>query len=357
MVCVAFVGLGWVARRVWIPAFHQIESCTALAGCDPSEAARDAVRDAWPRMNVSADLPTLFESKPDLIVIGTPNKTHVPIAEEALRRGVSVLIEKPVCTGTGELSRLRQVYRMSTEAGSRPVIFASAGARHRADVRLLHAKIAEGVIGVPRRVSCRWIRGRGIPRAGSWFTDISKSGGGAGWDLGWHMTDVALSLLGFPAAIGAIGLRTGDFIGSDGFGASWKAGEAAETAGIDVEDNLRGAFIAEGGVFVDLHVAWASHERIDVTSVEIEGSAGSLRLLTTFGFSPNRVATPEIRLMKRGIETLLEIPNEAPEMAYVRQARSIVCSLSDEAQRPARDETLDQVAAVIKPLELMYMIQ
>ena len=65
--------------------------------------------------------------------------------------------------------------------------------------------IANGEFGHFYAGRCGWIRRRGVPGDGSWFSDKSKSGGGPLIDLGVHMIDLAIYLMGNPKPVSVSG--------------------------------------------------------------------------------------------------------------------------------------------------------
>ena len=61
--------------------------------------------------------------------------------------------------------------------------------------------IQRGDLGEIYHARCFWLRRSGIPRIGSWFTQKKLAGGGATYDIGVHMLDDCLHLMGeFDAA-------------------------------------------------------------------------------------------------------------------------------------------------------------
>jgi predicted dehydrogenase len=122
----------------------------------------------------------------------TPPSTHVAIAEEGLRSGVSVLIEKPPCLSLAEYDRIETAER----AGG---AYASVVFQHRFGSAGLHAArlLGEGEFGRPLVALCNttWYRSReyfDVPWRGLWRTE----GGGPTMSHGIHQMDLLLALLG-----------------------------------------------------------------------------------------------------------------------------------------------------------------
>ena len=61
---------------------------------------------------------------------------------------------------------------------------------------LIKSKIDQGCLGKIYWVEARWMRRRGVPGYGGWFTTKKLSGGGPLIDLGCHMLDLICWLLG-----------------------------------------------------------------------------------------------------------------------------------------------------------------
>src|SRR5207249_10613610 len=66
--------------------------------------------------------------------------------------------------------------------------------------------IEKGYAGEVYHARAAWMRTRSIPVGTGWFTDKSKSGGGALIDIGVHMLDLAWYLLGQPKPLSAFGV-------------------------------------------------------------------------------------------------------------------------------------------------------
>src|SRR5256885_14256645 len=111
----------------------------------------------------------------DAAIICLPNFLHFPASLAALEAGKHVFCEKPPTMSAAEMKVLRD------EAEKRGLIyFFGRQFRFTAAVRAARDVIAEGRLGKIYRARATWIRSRGIPAGiGLWFTDKTRSGGGA----------------------------------------------------------------------------------------------------------------------------------------------------------------------------------
>jgi predicted dehydrogenase len=125
----------------------------------------------------------------DAVVISTPNALHVPQAQAALRAGKQVLVQKPLATSAADARAT-----VDLAAASGRVLFVDYSYRLLETAEALRAALPE--IGSVRAVSAAFhnIHGPGTGR--EWFVNPNLSGGGALIDLGVHLLDMLLWLLG-----------------------------------------------------------------------------------------------------------------------------------------------------------------
>lgn len=309
---VAVAGLGWAGREIWLPrlAAHSAYQVTAVV--DPQPEVRERVRATHGVPHAYADVDELPPTAADLVVVAVPNHLHAPVAARLLRRGVPVFLEKPVCLSSAEASLLADAER---DGGA--VLLAGSAARYRADVRALADTAAE--LGPIRHVDVAWVRARGVPDAGGWFTRRALSGGGALVDLGWHLLDTVLPLLGPARVTHVVGSVSADFVNDATAQAAWRGDAVFDGALGDVEDTARGFLLTDTGASVSLHACWASHEALDRTTITVQGAAGSATLRCTFGFSPNRDPEPVLTRTRSGETVRLPLPREPIGAEYDRQ--------------------------------------
>nr|ADI56551.1 oxidoreductase [Streptomyces sp. 4-66a] len=346
----AVVGLGWAARSIWLPRLRLHPAFTVNAAVDPDQASRQAVAADHAGTPVLAAVHDVDPAQVDLAIVAVPNHLHCEVASGLLLKGIPVFLEKPVCLTSAEAEQLAEAERVG---GAR--LLAGSAARHRADIGTLLASVSE--LGHVRHIELSWVRARGVPDAGGWFTQRQLSGGGALVDLGWHLFDIAAPLLGPADFTQVTGVVSGDFIAQDTARVSWRAdtagaGDRATAAGtIDVEDTARAFLVTEDGTSVSVHASWASHEELDVTRIRVDGSAGSATLRCTFGFSPNRLARPELTLTRDGRTRPVPVPEEPIGTEYDRQLDELPARLQDPAG-PGR--AIEEVRRTIGAIERVY---
>jgi 3-amino-5-hydroxybenzoic acid synthesis related protein len=338
---VAMVGMGWAARAIWLPRLQQHPRLAIAAVVDPDSSARAAAAADGLAHYPSADL--LSPDTVDLAVVAVPNHLHAPVAATLLRKGIPVFLEKPVCLTTAEADQLA-----AAEQAGGAVLLAGSAARYRADVRTLLAQAAG--IGEIRHLTLEWVRARGVPHGAGWFTQRQFAGGGALVDLGWHLLDAVAPMLGNPSYSQVIGAVSDDFINDSSAKAQWRHDRTAARFG-DVEDTARGFLITDSQVSVSLTACWASHQPTDVTTIVVHGSAGTLSLRCTFGFSPNRESGSTLTLSRGGETSVIPIPDEPIGAEYDGLLDELPVRWADPA---SRGMAIGEASRTIDAIERFY---
>jgi predicted dehydrogenase len=234
----------------------------------------------------------------DAVSIGVPNHLHAAIAIAALQRGLHVLCEKPLARTAEEAETIVQA---AVEA--KRVLQVVFNHRERGDVQTLKRYIDEGKLGRIYYAKAYWMRRNGIPGAGSWFVSKAKSGGGPLIDLGVHVLDMVLYLLGEPEVV-TVSASTYDELIQGGRGFDKEATKSGANHSQDVED-LATAFIRlANGITLSLETSWATNSSYgDDYGVILYGSEGgaeikvknystrdTLRIYTDVAGAPSEIA-------------------------------------------------------------------
>ncbi|MFC4565581.1 Gfo/Idh/MocA family protein [Nocardiopsis mangrovi] len=342
---VALVGLGWAATSIWLPRLRRHPGFAVTAAVDPDPEARTAFERAAAGTPLFPDTDDLPPRAADLAVVAVPNHAHCAVAVRLLGRGVPVFLEKPVCLDSAEADRLEEAERASGAA-----LLAGSAARLRGDIRVLHDTLPS--LGRIRHVELAWVRARGVPDAGGWFTHRRLAGGGALLDLGWHLLDTALSLVGPVEFDGIVGATSADFVNAHSRRAAWRGGATAAPPDGDVEDTARGFLTTRQGVSIALRASWASHQPRDTTTVTVDGSDGSATLGCTFGFSPNRPDHSSLTLVRDGHTIDVALPDEPVGTEYDRQIDLLPDLLADPG---APGRAVRDARRIIAGIEGLYV--
>ncbi|NGO77242.1 Gfo/Idh/MocA family oxidoreductase [Streptomyces sp. YC504] len=127
----------------------------------------------------------------DLIVIASPNKTHVPLATAALKAGLPVVVDKPIA---GTAAEARELAALADERGLLLSVFQNR--RWDNDFLTLQKLIADGELGEIQRFESRFERWRPQLKGGWRESGNPEEIGGLLYDLGSHVVDQALTLFG-----------------------------------------------------------------------------------------------------------------------------------------------------------------
>ncbi|BBH21363.1 oxidoreductase [Paenibacillus baekrokdamisoli] len=204
----------------------------------------------------------------DAVIIGVPNQFHAPLAIHALEAGKHVLLEKPMGINS---DTAKQILRAS-QASDR-VVMIGHQMRWESIPMQIKEQIDRGELGRIYTAKTGWFRRKGIPGWGTWFTQMGQSGGGPLIDIGVHMLDLALYLMGNPKPVSVYGATYSEF-GPRKIGiGTW--GKPNWNGTYDVEDLATALIKMEDGSTLSLEVSWAVHMDTDNSPfVHLMGTEG-----------------------------------------------------------------------------------
>lgn len=159
-----------------------------------SSAERAAsARRAHPGVKVVSSVPELVADLKgiDLVVIASPNWTHVPLARQFLLLGLPLVVDKPFTLTADEAEELVD---MADKKGAVLTVFQNR--RWDGDFLTAGSLIDSGCLGEVRRFESRFERWRPVPRNRWREVGGVRDGAGVLYDLGSHLVDQALSLFG-----------------------------------------------------------------------------------------------------------------------------------------------------------------
>lgn len=195
---VLLVGYG-LAGRVFHAPLITATPGLALTGVVTSNPERSVqARGAHPGVTVFEDLDTALHSPVDLVVVATANRTHVASAEAALRAGAHVVVDKPIA---GDAAQAQALADLADSVGRLIVPFQNR--RWDSDIQTALQVAESGALGMVHRFESRIERMRVVPKPGWRGSADPIDLGGMLYDLGSHLVDQALLLMGPVASVSA----------------------------------------------------------------------------------------------------------------------------------------------------------
>jgi len=197
---VGVIGGGSVAEAVHIPGL-QMAGAHIVGLAHPREGRRiEVARKCHIPLQFADYHDLLKEDRVDAVVVCSPNGTHHEIVERALREGKHVLCEKPLALTASQALDLATLAERCDLVGMVAFTFRFVPA-----LRYLEHLVRDGVIGRPlhwRAVNFTDSFADPLAPLG-WRGRKAESGGGALMDLGPHLVDLALWLVGDIAEVSA----------------------------------------------------------------------------------------------------------------------------------------------------------
>uniref|UniRef100_A0AAU3GZL4 Gfo/Idh/MocA family oxidoreductase n=1 Tax=Streptomyces sp. NBC_01401 TaxID=2903854 RepID=A0AAU3GZL4_9ACTN len=190
---VGLVGYGLAGSVFHAPLVSATDGLVLDTVVTSNEERQSQVRAEYPGVRVAASPDELWTraDELDLIVIASPNKTHVPLARAALEAGLPVVVDKPLA---GTAAEARELAALAEERGLLLSVFQNR--RWDNDFLTLAGLIEDGELGEVQRFESRFERWRPQLKGGWRESGAPEEIGGLLYDLGSHVVDQALALFG-----------------------------------------------------------------------------------------------------------------------------------------------------------------
>ncbi len=267
---IALIGCGGIARGGHIHHYQTLaEDFEMVAVCDIIEEKAAAFAKDFGVPAYYVDYRDVLNLEGlDAVDICTPNYLHSIIAVDALNHGLHVLCEKPDAVSVAEAEKMKQ----AAEKNGR-LLMVIRNNRFIPQTQYLKQYIEDGNFGRIYAARCGWQRRRGIPGKGGWFTTKAQSGGGPLIDLGVHMIDATMWLMGNPRPVAVSGSTYCEFANNDVAESVDSAfGEKKAGGTFDVEDLAMGYIRFDNGACLQLEFSWASNVQQDDKFFELRGT-------------------------------------------------------------------------------------
>lgn len=317
------IGVGWIGRhRLQGLLDEDLVEVAAIVDPDP-----DAARAAAELAGGAAIVPSLAAMLPlplDGVIIASPSALHADQAIAALRRGWSVMCQKPLGRDGVETEAVLQAAR---QADRRLAVDLSY--RHVAGVAQMHERVRAGELGELFAIEATFHNAYGPDKP--WFYDVRQSGGGCLVDLGTHLVDLVLWVAGASTAAVVDACRF--------------AGGRPLVGRDAVEDYAQARLRLPSGAVATLTCSWNLHAGQDaVIGLSLHGTEGSLTLRNEGGsFYDFRVEH------HRGTSctVIAEPPDAWGPRAVAAWARAL-------ARDPRYDPAIETVGEVARILDAIY---
>ena len=214
----------------------------------------------------------LEKAEIDAVSVITSNNTHTPITIAALEAGKHVLCEKPPALNAAGAKAMEEA---AAKAGK--LLMYGFVRRFAENVQLLKNSIEKGALGEIYYVKAGVLRRCGNP--GGWFANKEISGGGPLIDVGVHLIDLAVYLMGSPRPVEVLGTVSSK-IGNRGNikGVSWYKAADFTTSRNTVEDFASALIKFDNGASLFVETSWAMNIRTAASYMDVFGNKGGAKL-------------------------------------------------------------------------------
>jgi predicted dehydrogenase len=189
---IGVVGAGAIAQLTHLPVLSKMRGAKLVAICDNDRPKARALADRFDIPDVYTDIEDLLEGNGlHALVIATPNHLHEPHVLSAIAAGLDVLVERPLALTAKGVER---IVNAAARAGRK--VFVANNHRFRSDVQALAGFLRGGELGKLTGIRAGAYHHKRTEQG--WRQRRVEAGGGAFFDYGLPLVDLALWLSDFP---------------------------------------------------------------------------------------------------------------------------------------------------------------
>lgn len=279
---VGIVGTGGIWKS-HVPGWNNSPNAELYALCDLNpNALKNASEATGVKVLYQRSEDLFADPNVDIVDVCTANCYHAPLVLAALESGKHVLCEKPLGITPEEIKKM-----IAARDKSAKLLMTAQHYRFQTSCQALKAEIDGGLLGNIYHARCWYLRRASAPTRLS-FVSKAHSGGGPCIDIGVHVLDLALWLMGNPHPLSVSGTtqqllarRPDAFIGNGRpIPEYW-----------DVEDFACAFVRFENGASLIIEVSWMLHHSAawDEQSVFLYGTKGGSK------WPANEIATSNLK--------------------------------------------------------------
>jgi predicted dehydrogenase len=267
---IGIIGCGGIAQGAHMPGYSKLPKAKMVACCDVDAKKAKEAAGKFGIGKVFTDYRELVAlDEIDAVSVCTPNFAHRDPTVAALEAGKHVLVEKPMAMNSTEA---RSMIKAAKKHGRKLMV--GLNYRWGTGIQALKRFADAGEFGDIYFAKAQCLRRRGIPGWGV-FIEKDKQGGGPLVDLGVHVMDAVLYIMGFPrpvAASGATYTKFGTRKGVIGLMGQW------DPKKYTVEDYALGLVRFKGGETMFVETSFAANIERDVFNFGLLGTKAGCTL-------------------------------------------------------------------------------
>ena len=297
---VAVIGAGGISRT-HIPGWQASPYTELVAAADVNDAMLQDFGQKFGVERLYTDVDAVLSDPTiDIVDICTPNRLHTPQVIAALEAGKHVICEKPLAPTPAEI---QQMIAARDRAGK--LLMTAQHFRFKANSQAMKREIDAGALGHIYHARSWMLRRNGLIPTPT-FIRKELSGGGPCIDIGVHILDLTLWLMGNPQPVAVTGVARAELAHQPDAWATWR--EAPIPADFDVED-FAAAFVRfANGATLMLEVSWLLHHDTEGEDMQmwLYGDAGGSHWPKCEVYSSNNTARQlynrQLKLTKDAME-------------------------------------------------------
>jgi predicted dehydrogenase len=249
---VGVIGVGGIAR-MHMPGWAASPNAEVVAGADLVPVALEGWGADWDITRLETDSAAVINDPDiDIIDVCTPNMYHADLSIAALEAGKHVICEKPLAPTPADVQRMIEARDKSGK-----MLMTAQHFRFSGRSKALKAEIDTGALGDIYHGRSWMLRRTGIPTRLA-FLSSQHSGGGACIDIGVHILDLTLWMMGNPEPVSVTGVARNVLAKNPKTFGLWPMhGPIPE--GMDVEEMAMAFVRFETGATLMLEIAWLLH--------------------------------------------------------------------------------------------------